>query len=172
MMAWLTIYKADVLRSNAITFMPGIIHEDFEFSIRAHHVSSSIVFIKEVLYLYRVDREGSIMSQARKDNTKSLLSLVAIADSFKAFFKDVDNAFLRRLYGICAASFLIRYYHPSCYISDKSRSILNENKRVLYGDLWRSRQWKLRSFLGFLIVFPKSVITRVVPMLDNSSKLM
>lgn len=172
MMAWLTIYKADVLKGNEIRFMPNIIHEDLEFSIRAHHVSSSIVFIKEDLYLYRVDRVGSIMNEARKDNTKSLLSQVAIINSFKTFFKDIDNSFLRRLYGICAASFLIKYYHPSCIISDNSRSILKNNKSTLYKDLWLSNQWKLRCFLGVVILFPKSIISRVVLKLDKSSKVM
>ena len=172
MMAWLTIYKADVLKNNDILFMPNIIHEDLEFSIRAHHVSSSIVFIKDDLYLYRVDRLGSIMHETRKDNTKSLLSQVAIINSFKTFFKGVDNAFLRRLYGVCAASFLIKYYHPSCFISDKSRNILINNKITLYKDLWHSQQWKFRCFLGVVILFPKSIISRIVLKLDKSSKVM
>lgn len=172
MMAWLTIYKSDVLKRHALTFMPNIIHEDLEFSIRAHHMSSSIVFIKEDLYLYRVDRDGSIMTESRKDNTKSLLSQLAILDSFKQFFKGIDNAFLRRLYGICSISFLIKYYTPTSLTTEKSLALLNENKKSIYKDMWRSQHWKMRVFMIFVICMPSMIIRKIIPVLDKNSKLM
>ena len=171
-MAWLTIYKAEVLKENSILFLPNIIHEDFEFSIRAHHVSSSIYFIKEDLYFYRIGRAGSIMSECRKDKTKTFLSELAISNSFKTFFKGDDNTFIRTLYAICAKAFIKNYYHPSCFRKDKTRYVFETNKRIFYKDLWNSRQWKFRLFLIFVFSFPSNIITGILPMFDKSRKLM
>ena len=171
MMAWLTIYRSEMLINNDLYFKPNIIHEDFEFSVRAHHLASSIAFIPEDLYLYRVERNGSIMNEVLRDNTRSLLSQLCITSSFKEFFNNVDNAFVRRLYGICAIFFLVKYYQPSYQVNDQIEEVFKENKRTLYHDLWHSRQWNLRVFLIFIICMPRIVISNVCRLWNRQNQI-
>lgn len=172
MMAWLTIYNVGVIKNNNLLFLPGILHEDFEFSVKAHHMCSSIGFIPEDLYYYRISRSDSIMSAIRKDNTRSLLSGLEILQSFKEFFKDEDNQFVRHLYGMCATSFFIRRYDNAFVLNDVTSNLIKENKLSLYDDMWKSKEWKRRLLLLFIIVSPKFMIKKVLYQLGERSKLM
>lgn len=172
LMAWLSVYRTDFLKNNTLSFLPGIVHEDFEFSIRAHHLSASIGWIFESLYHYRVARTDSIMSDSRKDNTKSLESEIKIIESFKSFFMGVDNAFVRRLFGICATSFLIRRYDSGFVDNDVTAALIRDNKKSLYRYMWNSRQWKRRLLLIFIVISPSCVVGKVLHTIGERSKLM
>ena len=172
MMAWLTIYKTSLLRNNNLTFLPGIKHEDLEFSIRAHHLSSSIVFISNPLYVYRVGRNDSIMMSVRKDNTMSLVSQIEILKSFKSFFAGTDNLFVRRLYGMCSTSFWIRRYDCAFVSNPITEKLISDYRSQLYKDMWNSKQWKRRFLLLFILVMPKFVLQQILPRIGNRSKLM
>lgn len=172
MMAWLTIYKAEVLKTNNIFFMPGILHEDMEFSIRAHHISKSIEFVSEDLYLYRIARTDSIMRGVKKDNTRSLVSNIKIIKSFKIFFCGVDNTFVRRLYGMLATSFFIRKYDSAFILNETTSQLLKEYKISLYKYMWQSRQYKRRMLLIFMILMPSCIISKVLYQIGNRSKLL
>jgi hypothetical protein len=153
-------------------FLQGIKHEDLEFSIRAHHLSSSIVFIANPLYVYRVGRSDSIMTNVRKDNTNSLVSQIEILKSFKSFFDGIDNLFVRRLYGMCSTSFWIRRYDYAFVLNPITRKLISEYRSQLYKDMWRSKQWKRRCLLLFIIFMPKFVLKHTLPRIGNRSKLM
>lgn len=172
MMAWLTIYNAKVLVNNEILFTPNIFHEDLEFSIRAHHVSSTILFLEEDLYFYRVSRNDSIMNNTRKDNTKSLVSQVKIIESFKNFFKDTNNAFVRKLYGMCATSFFIRRYDTAFVHNENTYNLLRTYKYSLYRDMWLSYEWKRMLLLLVIILFPSFLIKPILKRIGERSKLM
>ena len=172
MMAWLTIYKTEVIKRNKLFFMPNIIHEDFEFSIRAHHFSSSIQFVEEDIYLYRIGRSGSIMSESKKDQSKSLFSLYIIRDSFKTFFQDIENEFVQGVYGVCARLILTRYYHPLFWINTDAKKLVNTNKKNLYSDLWYSRKWKLRLLVLIVICMPSKIVSKLFLRLEERTKLM
>lgn len=172
MMAWLTIYKAEILLKNNISFLSGVQHEDLEFSIRAHHMSRSISFISESLYKYRVERNDSIMSNVRSDNTKSLVSQVKILESFKSFFSNIDNTFVRRLYGMCATTFFIRRYDRAFVLNSTTNKLMSQYKSLLYLDMWKSKQWKRRLLLLFILVMPEDILVRILPRIGNRSKLM
>ena len=170
MMAWLTIYRLACLQENGLKFSPGICHEDKEFSVRAHHCLRSISFVKEALYHYRTGRSESIMSDMRQDNTKSLASEIAIIDSFIDFFK--DTPFRRKLLGLCASTFMIRRYDSAFVRNTETTNLIKENKRRLYGYLWRSGQWKMRALLIFIKMMPECVLRKALPKIGDRSKLM
>ena len=172
MMAWLTIYKTSLLRNNNLTFLPDIKHEDLEFSIRAHHLSTSIVFISDPLYVYRVGRSDSIMMNVRKDNTMSLVSQMEILKSFKSFFAGIDNLFVRRLYGMCSTSFWICRYDCAFVSNPTTEKLISEYRSQLYKDMWKSKQWKRRGLLLFILFMPKFVLKQTLPRIGNRSKLM
>lgn len=172
MMAWLTIYKKNILQDNDLLFYPGILHEDKEFSIRAHHCCSSIAFIEQSLYHYRIARAESIMNETRKDNTKSLVSEIKIIDSFQHFFKDEDTQFTRLVFGMCATSFFIRRYDNAFSKNKTTKSLINSNKKKLYKIMWRSKQWKRRLLLTFIVIMPPFIIKRTLHYIGERSKLM
>ncbi|MBQ0164439.1 MAG: glycosyltransferase [Bacteroidales bacterium] len=172
MMAWLTVYKSSLLKEYNLKFKEGILHEDKEFSIRSHHLVKSLIIIGSSLYYYRTARTGSIMSNVRKDNTKSLVSEIEIIKSFKHFFKNEDTPFVRKSIGICATSFLIRRYDPAFVLNDTTKALISSNKKELYELMWKSRQWKRRALLVFIITMPASIISKVLYKIGERSKLM
>lgn len=172
MMAWLTVYRTSLLKEKQLKFQEGIVHEDMEFSIRAHHSAESLLFIPESLYYYRIARKDSIMSGSRTDNTKSLVSTIEIIRSYKKFFGAEDNAFTRKVIGMCATSFMIRMYDEAFVLNDTTCKLIKDNKWSLYRDMWRSCQWKRRLLLIFIIIMPKLVIAKVLYKIGKRSKLM
>ena len=172
MMAWLTVYRTSLLRKNNLYFLPGIYHEDKEFSVRAHHLMDSISFIKEPLYYYRVARNDSIMNTSRRDNTKSLLSEIAIIDSFSDFFSYEDTPFVRKLLGMCATTFMIRRYDSAFVVNETTTRLLKENKKRLYRLMWQAGQWKRRALLIFIITMPTFILSKVMYRIGNRSGLM
>lgn len=172
MMAWLTIFKANLLRKYKLVFCPNIIHEDLEFSVRAHHKSSSIQFVKEDLYLYRVERKDSIMGQLNKNNTKSLESKIKIIDSFNTFFGKIDNPFVRRLYGSCATSFFQNRYSESFVMNEVTNNLIKYNKKRLYKYMWHSGRWKQRLYVLIILLFPDTIVTKISKKVGNQTNLM
>ena len=172
MMAWLTIYRTDRLRENGLVFLPGIYHEDFEFSVKAHHCMESISFIGQSLYHYRLARKDSIMDIAGRDNTKSLVSVIAIIDSFSSFFKSDDSRFVRMLFGVCAVLFFSKWYDSSCPVKETTASLYKANRRRLYGMMWHSGQLKKRVLMVLTVLLPRPVLCRVYAYVRGQSKLM
>ena len=172
MMAWLTVYKKYVLVANNLYFLPSIYHEDKEFSVRAHHRMESIASVEESLYYYRLARKDSIMSETRRDNTKSLVSEIRIIDSFSDFFKGEDTSFARMLLGMCATTFLIRKYDSAFVSNEMTTALWKENKKRLYRLMWRSGQLKRRALLLFIVTMPRPAISRVLKWIGDRSKLM
>lgn len=172
MMAWLTVYKTSMLKEKQLKFREGIVHEDMEFSVRGHHSSESLLLIPESLYYYRIARKDSIMSGSRHDNTRSLMSTIEIIQSFKGFFGVEDNRFTRKVIGMCATSFMIRRYDVAFVMNDITRKLIKDYKWSIYGDMWRSRQWKRRALLIFIMIMPKPVIAKALFKLGERSKLM
>lgn len=84
MMAWLTIASKDFLKRNNLMFTVNIIHEDFDFSVREMSLCKRLLFIDSPLYLYRINRFGSIMN--KNNRFRSLKSLCSIYDVWKQFF--------------------------------------------------------------------------------------
>ena len=172
MMAWLTIYRTDCLRSHGLQFLPGIYHEDFEFSVKAHHCMSSISFIGQSLYHYRLARKDSIMAIASRDNTKSLASVIAIIDSFSSFFKDDDSRFVKMLFGVCALLFFSKWYDSSCPVNKTTAALFKTNKRRLYGMMWHSGQLKKRVLMVLTVLLPRPVLCKIYGYVRGQSKLM
>ena len=172
MMAWLTVYRTQFLRENDLKFLPGILHEDKEFSIRAHHALGTFAQIDDSLYHYRITRKESIMANTKKDNTRSLISEIKIIDSLSSFFKNEDTPFARMVLGMCATTFFIRLYDSAYNKNNDTNYLLNKNKRRLYRLMWQSRQWKRRVLLVFIITMPAPLLRRLLPKIGNRSKLM
>lgn len=73
--AWTSILKREFITSNSLKFQRNLIHEDFEFEIRAYSLASQVCVLKEPLYNYVCQRPDSIM------NTISAKSPIGYAES-------------------------------------------------------------------------------------------
>ena len=161
-MAWLSIYKRHFLLNYNLTFFKGIIHEDWEFSIRAHHLCSSILFINKPLYLYRLDNATSIIAQSLKDNTPSLIAYSKIIPSLDIFFKrlgEKNSWFSKYVLAICASNFFKLIYSESLHLN-KETSLLLKRRWRYYRYMAESLSFKRIVFLIFIIITPKQVIKK------------
>lgn len=172
LMAWLTIYKADLLKQYNLRFVEGIIFEDKEFSVRAHHLSKSISIVPESLYFYRVERGDSIISTVKKDNTKALESQIIICNSFKDFFFKEKTKYARWLIAVNATAFYSLRYNDSFNLNETTKRLLEKNKFTLYLDMLKSRDIKRIGLLMFIILMPESIIKSFFKHRQNSAKLM
>ncbi len=79
--AWAALYRRQFLIENSLEFMPGVLHEDQEFTMRAYFLAKRVAFTPVTVYNY-FQREGSIM----KSNTpKKTDDLVQICESLWNF---------------------------------------------------------------------------------------
>ena len=172
MMAWLTVYRRDALLHNDLFFLPGIYHEDFEFSVRAHHRMKKICFLDNPLYYYRTDRKDSIMNKVGRDNTKSLSSELSIIDSFSSFFEGEDTKFVRILLGMSATAFMVRRFDSAFVTNEITSRLLRDNKLRLYKLMWRSGQWKRRLLLIGIVLLPRRITSLILSYRARHSRLM
>lgn len=169
-MAWLTIYNLSFLKTNNLFFVEGIIHEDYEFSIRAHHLCTNIAIVSECLYLYRISRADSIMNKIKKDNAKSLGAYLKILESHKCFFASENTPFTRKIYCTTLSFFFRARYSDSFSKNSETENLLKNNK-TLYKILWQSGYLKYRCFLFAILLLPSFVLVKISQYLSTRSRL-
>lgn len=140
MQAWITIIKADYLKSNKLYFQEGMYHEDFEWCIRAFSLAKEVEHIKKPLYNYICDRAGSIMNTV---STKSPIGYAYTSSTIRKFIDTFkfSNEEIKKISKIVAIGFTFsiertkglskdgwkevkRFYQSNiddiCYFLDKS----------------------------------------------------
>lgn len=80
------IFKRSFLQEYDLRFMPGVYHEDGEFSNRMLYLAKSLMIIPKPVYNYRIRESGSIMSsrnmKANEDLVKIFFSLRDFAEKY------------------------------------------------------------------------------------------
>ena len=80
------IFKRSFLEEHHLRFMPGVYHEDGEFSNRMLYLAKSMKILPKPLYDYRIRESGSIMSsrnmKANYDLVKIYFSLLDFAEQY------------------------------------------------------------------------------------------
>lgn len=70
--SWNKLFRRDFLVRNDIRFYEGIIHEDVDFMYKVARHITSIAFCDAMTYVYREQREGSILTSSNDEkSTKS-----------------------------------------------------------------------------------------------------
>lgn len=77
--SWNKLIRHRFLSDNNILFREGVIHEDVDFAYKMANFISSLALCRANTYIYRQQREGSILSTSNND--KSLLSRLEIYKS-------------------------------------------------------------------------------------------
>lgn len=162
-MSWLTIFKKEFLLKNDLVFTEGIIHEDIDFSMRSFSMAKNIFFLNMYLYLYRIDNNTSIMSKAKKDCTKSIISYVQILRQWDDFFGNhqLQNLpIIKKTQGMLSyliiKNLMVGHFSPNKEIDRIAR-----NKRVFCCYLWRSHILKY-AIIGTLLMFlPERILRKI-----------
>ena len=106
------VCRADFLRAQGISFVPGLRHEDEEWSPRVFYFAKSLLVLDQVIFVYR-QREGSIMST--QAGAKALEHHVRVDRAFfdfhatHAFTDALSRAWAREALSL----FFFHFFYPS-----------------------------------------------------------
>lgn len=75
---WHYLFSHDFLKKNRLRFIPGIFHEDEEFTSRSLFFSSRIMVVENISYHYLIRRNSIITTSDRKKKEKKLRDMVFI----------------------------------------------------------------------------------------------
>ena len=124
------VFRKQFLEDGGFCFMPGIFHEDEEFTPRVLYAAATVAFVPEVCYV-AVAREGSITRKANPKRSGDLLTVAARLDAHAAGLPKADRyLFSRQVTDVLnAAMKLSRDYTPEeC---SRLQAKLYENRRLL-----------------------------------------
>lgn len=84
-----SIYKRNFLLDNALSFYPGIFHEDSEFMPRAWYAAKKVLLIDDICY-YTNQNPNSI---TRSVNPKKAFDIIKVCESLDKFCMSVDDKY-------------------------------------------------------------------------------
>ena len=107
------VFRRQFLADGGFCFLPGIFHEDEEFTPRVLHAAAAVTFVPEVCYI-AFAREGSITRKANPKRSADLLTVAARLDAHAAGLPKADRyLFSRQVTDVLnAAMKLSRDYSP------------------------------------------------------------
>ena len=123
------VFRRQFLADGGFCFMPGIFHEDEEFTPRVLYAAASVAFLPHVCY-FACAREGSITRKANPKRSDDLLTVAARLDEHAAGLPKADRyLFSRQVTDVLnAAMKLSRDYSPEeC---SRLQAKLYENRRL------------------------------------------
>ena len=86
--ALLSVYRKSFLKSNNLSFYPGIFHEDNEFSPRAYYYAKNVASTNEITYFVR-QTPGSI---TRSINPKKIHDLIIVVERLINFTEQLSDS--------------------------------------------------------------------------------
>ena len=146
------VIRREYLLAQALHFMPGILHEDEEFTPRLLYPAGRVGFLPQVCY-YAYARPGSITRRSNPRRSSDLLKVAASLDGYAADIPAGDRyLFSRRITDVLNMAFkLTRAYSP------EERKAFQEEiygKRALLAHLTRCRIPKFVLEGALLRIFP------------------
>lgn len=157
MHAQYTIYRRSLLLESHLEFMPGIYHEDNEFTPRAYYYINRMMVWNEVVY-YLYQRPQSITHMV---NPKRSYDLLTVARSLAIFANRVDRKYLKHLYKCIAVSINTSMLCATSYDAEqraKYSKVLAYNKR-LFSYFFLSRRVNFMVEGVLFMLFPKRALS-------------
>lgn len=93
------LYKKEIIKENKIYFPRGLLYEDLIFVIKFLYYSKKIVILREYIFNYRFEREGSIINSVNKKDMDCLKSV----EELERFFRE------KKLEDILEGDYYIKY---------------------------------------------------------------
>lgn len=155
------VYRKGFLKENNLRFMPGIYHEDAEFTPRMLYAAKAVQVIPEVLYT--VYRDPDSITQVPR--AKRALDYLTVADSLSRFV--VDRGETKTLIGKAIDRYTAQDINNAFYVivrNDKEEQVkfekaFYEKHRSLNRALRSATQMKYRVEALLFSIFPKHYIS-------------
>ena len=124
------VFRRQFLVDGQFGFLPGIYHEDEEFTPRVLYTAASVTFLPQVCY-FAIAREGSITRKANPKRSGDLITVATRLDAYSAGLPKEDRyLFSRQVTDVLnAAMKLSRDYSPEECSGLQAK--LYENRRLL-----------------------------------------
>ena len=107
MCVWNKLYKKKLFDDNDIDFAEGLDFEDHKVIFKSLLTAKRMFFIREKLYIYRFNRQGSILS----DNNRRLIDHIQIFDIVENILRETNTMeLLRKDFLVYKAHNLFYYY--------------------------------------------------------------
>lgn len=151
-----TIYKRNYLIDNHLRMMPGIYHEDMEFSPRAYYGLNSIGFIQDILYYRRITPN----SITHSINWKKSFDCIIVAESLINFSQIVLNRYRVVFYNL-ASRVLDHSLYDNRKMDQETRNefiVAIENNKQLYKGMRKASRAKYKIQGYFYSVFPHHIL--------------
>ncbi|WP_051532618.1 glycosyltransferase [Fusobacterium perfoetens] len=87
---WKNLYRRNFLLENNLYFKEGIIMEDGLYTLLTLLIANKVVYIEEYFYLYRLNREKSITTEANQKNNIDKIALSSL-EYVKELLKNLDR---------------------------------------------------------------------------------
>ena len=129
---WLYFFKKEIVIKHDIRFIPGIYHEDEDFTTRLHYHATSLIDSNAVIYNYCI-RENSIITEINKEKIEKHISdrltvlkgLVAFR-SHNAAYSNFHTKGLNRKIASLAVDFIIKLFSYNKSTKDTRRICKSE----------------------------------------------
>lgn len=147
-----TIYRRNKLRENNIVFLPGIYHEDAEFTPRIYYYIDRIKITNNYIYYNRLN----VNSITQTANPKKGFDLITVAESLFKFKQSIPNEY-EKIYDKYISSVINQSLHNTI-------SMDNENLRK-YNTTILKHKYLLDSFLSnpSLIYKIEGILFKIFP---------
>lgn len=150
------VIRRSYMQDHAFRFMPGILHEDEEFTPRLLYSAGRVAFVPEVCY-YAYARPGSITRRSNPRRSSDLLKVAESLDGYAAGIPAEDRYFFsRRITDVLNMALkLTRAYSP-----EERKAFQDElyGKRALLVHLTRCRVPKFVLEGALLRLFPAHIV--------------
>lgn len=160
MQAWISICKRELLQTHHIYFTEGILHEDFEWSIRLFCLAVKVEHIDKALYYYHTDRPSSIMNTVSANSPIGYASCALTINNFQNKYLELTSNQLnviRKMVAIGITFSMLRCKNMKKKEFAKVLAFYKKNKRLFTSYLRCST--KFHYILSFLMaISPKLCI--------------
>lgn len=141
------IFKKDFLQNNNLFFYPGILHEDDLFGFQMLYLANKVVILNQPIYIYRINRNGSIMQKRTMRTPQSLIFIHKELKKFmdekvrtddKPMFQYRIHNEIKNFFSFCYSLFdnkeyLAYYVSQKNYIRNESMFLLKNPRTFFYG---------------------------------------
>lgn len=138
--AWIYCYKRTFLIKNALCFQKDLLHEDFEFTLRALVLAKSVIHLNKVGYHYII-RENSISTA--KNLEKNALHIYETCIKHENTFKNLDKELYSMLMDQCVVTYLSIFVQGKMHLKKNTKFI---DKRFVLRNAKKSKT-RIKAFL-------------------------
>ena len=157
--SWNKLIRRDFLKENSIDFYEGVIHEDVDFLYKIAAKVTSFALCPVNTYIYRTQREGSILSTTNDDRSTQSRILVYNACLDKKLEKPFQKLLTRSVF--LRLIFIIHTAKMSKEVKKKFRELCrrNANEAIGIDRYWMKRYFIVPVFIQhrFYNIFSKTI---------------